>query len=281
MLDIFKQEKSFLTRAKEKSSLKYVIKLDDVGAFVEVCDSKLKVIKDIDYRVYNGIDREILQLLENSSERDFFTVSWESEENHLYLDKHPRLLELLRQNGKIFVDSGDEISFESGVFKVELEILKDENSFATSINIDSQTEFRFLTSNYMLLSDKIVQVFDIGENFSRLKDFNTTINDDKLEEYLTILFTHFENIDIKYENYEVEFKDEKRLIKPAVIFEKITSDNELILRTSATVGKLSPEFFNDFNISKIVLINELESTISIYECDFSDVFEIYGTIFSK
>ncbi len=51
MLELFKQEKSFLTRAKEKSLLKYVICFDEIGAFVEVCDSKLKVIKDIDYRL--------------------------------------------------------------------------------------------------------------------------------------------------------------------------------------------------------------------------------------
>jgi len=281
VLDLFKQNKSFLTRAKEKSSLKYVVKFDNIGAYIQVCDSKLKLIKDIDYRVYNGIDREILQLLEYSNEKEFFNVSWESEDSHIYLDKHPRLLELLRQNGKLFVASGDEITFDNGLFKVELEILKDENKFKNTLSVDTNTTFRVLSSSYVLLIDRVVQISDIGENFAKLLDFNTTINGDKLEEYLTILFTHFENIEIRYENYELEFKDEKRLIKPAVIFEKITADNELVLRTSATVGKLSPEFFNDFNISKIVLINELESSISVYECDFSDVFETYGTIFSK
>ena len=281
MLDLFKQNKSFLTRAKEKSSLKYVVKFDNIGAYIQVCDSKLKLIKDIDYRVYNGIDREILQLLEYSNEKEFFNVSWESEDSHIYLDKHPRLLELLRQNGKLFVASGNEITFDNGLFKVELEILKDENKFKNTLSVDANTAFRVLNSSYVLLIDRVVQISDIGENFVKLLDFNTTINGDKLEEYLTILFTHFENIEIRYENYELEFKDEKRLIKPAVIFEKITADNELVLRTSATVGKLSPEFFNDFNISKIVLINELESSISVYECDFSDVFETYGTIFSK
>ena len=85
MLELFKQEKSFLTRAKEKNSLKYVIRFDDIGVFVEVCDNKLHVIKDIDFRVYNGLDREILQYIEQSSEKEFFTVSWESELSHLYL----------------------------------------------------------------------------------------------------------------------------------------------------------------------------------------------------
>ena len=281
MLELFKKDKSFLTRAKEKNTLKYVVKFDDIGAYVEVVDSKLKVIKEIDYRVYNGLDREILQLLESSKEKDFFSVSWESEEEFIYLHKYPRLLELLRQNGKIYTETGDEILFENGVFSVDLEVLDDEKSFKTTLSVDSQTDFRFITSNYVLLEKKIVQVNDVGENFKNLNSFNTTINGDKLEEYFSILFTHFENIDIKYKNYELEFRDEKRLIKPAVIFEKITTDKELILRVSATVGKLSPQFFNDFNISKIVLINELESTISIYESDFSDVFEVYTTIYSK
>jgi len=281
MLELFKQDKSFLTRAKEKSSIKYVVKFDDIGAYIEVCDSKLKLIKDIDYRVYNGIDREILQLLEYSSEKEFFSVSWDSEDAHIYLDKYPRLLELLRVNGKLFVASGKEISFDDSLFKVQLEILKDESKFKTTLSIDTHTAFRFLNSKYVLLIDRVVQIHDIGENFLKLLDFNSIIKEDKLEEFLTILFTHFENIEVIYENYELQFKDEKRLIKPAVILEKITVDNELVLRTSATVGKLSPEFFNDFNISKIVLLNELESQIFVYECDFSDVFEIYGTIFSK
>ena len=281
MLELFKQEKSFLTRAKEKSSLKYVIYFDDFGAFVEVCDAKLKVIKDIDYRVYSGLDREILQYIEQAKEEEFFTVSWESEKQNLYLFKHPRLLELLRQNGKIFVASGDEIRFEDGLSFLKLNILESEDEYTTELSVNLNIAFRFLTPSYVLLLDKIIQVHSVGENFSKLMDFNTTLKKEKLEEFLTILFTHFENIDISYKEYEINFKDEKRLIKPAVIFEKVTQDNELVVRVSATVGKLSPDFFNDFNISKIVLINELEAEIAVYECDFSDVFEVYGTIFSR
>ena len=72
MLEIFKQQKSFLTRAKEKSSFKYIIDFDSNGAFIDVCDNKLKPLRGIDYRVYNGIDREILQLIDECREDDFF-----------------------------------------------------------------------------------------------------------------------------------------------------------------------------------------------------------------
>ena len=281
MLELFKQEKSFLTRAKEKSSLKYALQFDEVGAYLEVCDGKLKLIKDIDFRVYNGLDREILQYVQKANEEDFFNVSWESTKSNLYLSKHPRLLELLRLNKTLYSSDAKEILFENDVYSVDFSLIKKSDAFIAFSTVNSKDTFQFLSSSYILAENKILQINDIGENFNRLHSFNTTLKEETLEEFLTILFTHFENIEIHYENYTLEYKDEKKLIKPAVIFEKITADNELVLRTSATVGKLSPEFFNDFNISKIVLLNELEQNISIYECDFSDVFEIYGTIFSK
>ena len=281
MLDIFKQNKSFLTRAKEKSSLRYVLVFDGYGAYLEVCDAKMKPLKDIDFRVYNGLEREILQSIEQSKEEEFFQINWDDEGSNLYLKKYPRLLELLRQHNKLVDKNNTPITFSSALRSVDLKVIKKEDKLLLFPQIMGQDEFQFLTSNYVLVQNEIIQVHHIGDNFDKLKSFDTVIAQEKLEELLTILMTYFENINIQYENYQVEFKDEKKPIKPAVIFEKITADNELILRTSATVGNLSPEFFNDFNISKIVLINAMESTISIYECDFSDVFEIYGTIFSK
>ncbi|MEA3455800.1 MAG: DEAD/DEAH box helicase [Campylobacterota bacterium] len=281
MLDIFKQEKSFLTRAKEKSNFHYQLNFDKIGAYLELCDMKFKPISGLDFRVYNGLDREILQLIDQCNEDEFFQISWESEGNKLYLDKYPRLLELLRQSDKLVLGDGLDISFDTDVYDVVLTVEKDIKSdkFVVSSELDGDKSFRFLTPGYVLTGDRIKQVHSVGDHFNQLKNFDTMVEKEKLEELFTILGTHFENITIAYEDYSVEQKEEQIHIKPAVIFEKITTDNELILRTSATVGKLSPEFFNDFNITKIVLINELEKTISFHECDFSEVFEIYGMIF--
>lgn len=280
MLEIFKQEKSFLTRAKEKNILKYLLDFDDNGCFIEVCDNKLKPFKDIDYRVYNGLDREILQLLEECKEIDFFKISWEDCTTNIYLDKHPRLLELLKQSDRVVDKSDTKLIFNSKIEQITINIIK-KDKLTIFPSIQNDKNFIFLASNYVLQNNQIKQIKNIGENFNQLHNFNTVIEEEKLEEFLTILVTHFENIDILYEDFEVLIRDEKKLIKPAIIFEKITPEKELVLRTSATVGKLSPDFFNDFNISKLVLLNELEKSISIYECDFSEVFELYSLIFKK
>lgn len=278
MLDIFKQEKSFLTRAKEKNSFSYLLSVDELGASVDVYDKKSNVIADIDYRVYNGLDREIIQLIEECRESEFFQISWEDDSSKIYLGSYPRLIELLRQSDKLYTMDGRQISFDDGISSVILNI-ETKSKLNIYTTVSGSKEFTFVSSSYVLIDDHIKQIHSIGDNFNQLKNFNTTIELDKLEELLTILGTHFGNIGIDYEGYSVEQKDETKLIRPAVIFEKITADNELVMRTSATVGKLSPEFFNDFNITKIVLVNELEKSIAIYECDFVEVFEIYDMIF--
>lgn len=284
MLEIFKQEKSFLTRAKEKSSFKYVLNFDKIGSFIEVCDNKLKAINTIDYRVYNGLDREILQFLDQCLEDSFFQISWENDRSHIYLDKYPKLVELLRNSDKLFDIDNNRISFETGISQIDLNIIrhnKENDKLVLFCSVDNSDEFKFLTQSYLLINGTIKQINSVGDNFNELKNFDTIIVEDKIEEILTILVTHFENINIVYENYCIEIKDEQKLVKAAVIFEKITNDNELVLRTSAAIGKLTPEFFNNFNITKIVLLNDLEKSISIYECDFSEVFEVYSMVFKN
>ena len=280
MLDIFKQEKSFLTRAKEKSSFKYNIIFDKNGAYIETIDNKNKPILNIDYRVYNGIDREILQLLDECKNSQFLNISWEEQDDHIYLHNHPKIIELLRYSDKVY--SKDlHLSFNKDISKVQLIMMPKDDKVISYSTVNEKEDFKPLSSSYVLIDDKIQHINNIGENFTKLINFNTTIEENKIEELLTILSTYFENIDICYENYEVVEQNEKRLVNSAVIFETITIENELVLRTSATIGKLSPEFFNSFNITKLVLLNELDKTISIFECDFSEVFEVYSEIFKN
>lgn len=280
MLEIFKQEKNFLTRAKEKNVFRYVLNFDELGSYIEVCDKNNKLIKDIDFRVYNGEDREILQFLSQCQEEDFFQISWEDDNQFIYLWKYPKLIELLRNSNKLFTLQGELISFNTGVCSICLNIINEETKVTVYTSVSNHQKFSFITSSYVLIDNKIYQINNIGEKFHKLKDFNTSIQEDKIEELLAILQTHFENITINYNDYIVIQENLSKVVKPAIIFDKITQDNELVLRTSATIGNLSPDFFNDFNITKIVFISKLEKTISIYECDFSEVFEVYGMIFS-
>ena len=281
MLEIFKQQKSFLTRAKEKSSFKYLLASDQNGAYLEVCDNKLKPLTGIDYRVYNGIDREILQFLESCKQEEFYTISWEDSGEHLYLDKYPRLLELLKSSDKIVNKEDIPLTFEKSQKRLTLKIVQKNDTFVSLPILDGESDFVFLNSRHVVLATKIIPIDDIGENYLELNNFDLQGDMGKIEEFLSLFVSHFENIDIDFEPFVVNLKEEKKLIKPAVIFESITSDNELVLLASATIGNLKPEFFNNFQITKIALLNQIEQQIDLCECDFSLVFETYGEIYKN
>jgi len=91
----------------------------------------------------------------------------------------------LREYGKIYVKDGSEVSFENGVFPLELTVVPKKEEFITFTQIQGKEEFEFITSNYVLLENKIFQIRDIGEHFNNLKSFDTVIKKEKLEEFLT------------------------------------------------------------------------------------------------
>ncbi|MEA3513478.1 MAG: hypothetical protein U9R37_07730, partial [Campylobacterota bacterium] len=154
MLEIFKQNNSFLTRAKEKSKFRYSLDFDEIGSFIDVVDSKNKPIPNIDYRVYNGIDREILQLLQSAKSEDFFNISWDEQSDNIYLHNHLKILELLRYSDKLYYKNKN-IVFDEGIEKLQLKVIKKDDKFITYPTIKQKDEFKFLTSSYILIDDKI------------------------------------------------------------------------------------------------------------------------------
>ncbi len=281
MLDVFKQQKSFLTRAKERGDIKYQLEFDENGAFVDVVDRNGKSLKNLDYRVYNGVDREMLQLLEEYKEEDFFNISWGESKNRVYLHRHPKLLELLYHKQDSFYYKDTNLSFEPKKARARLLLKDSEKKITITPQILEEATFEFISPEYVLAGKKVLNIDSIGDNYGTFSRFSTSIESDRVEEILSIVATHFQNIDIVYDDYEIVYRDEKKSIKPAIIFEKVTAENELILKVSATIGKLTPQFFNDYNITKVALINEFEKSINIYECDFAEVFENYANIYKN
>jgi SNF2 family DNA or RNA helicase len=280
LLDIFKQNRSFLTRAKEKSYIKYVLLFENNQAHIQIQDKNDKSLSNLDYRVYNGIDRKILQYIDEISQKDFFEIDWSGSSDKIYLESYHNLIELFKKCENFFYEN-KQISYSKSDSKVVLNIEEVEDKIYIKSVINNSDDFKFLTSEYIILNNEIIKIEDIGEKYSSLKLFDTSLQKQKLEEILTIIATNYVNIDFEYKDFEFKIKDEPKLVKPTIIFEKINSENELILKVSATLGNISAEFFSEYSITKLVSINEYEKKIYLHEADFSEVFEIYSTLYKN
>jgi len=92
----------------------------------------------------------------------------------------------------------------------------------------------------------------------------------QLEKYLSLLHSYFENIQLLYENYKVVEGQEKQT-QPALIFEQIDSDQSLYLRVSTSLPGFDSDFLDNYDISKIALLNDLEKKIIVSDIIHEDV----------
>jgi SNF2 family DNA or RNA helicase len=268
MLDIFKKNENFLSKDKRKDFY-FVLKTNQNGGYIEIIDKNKKPL-EIDYKGYSGVKREILQIIKEYKKENFFNINWEGDEDKLYLDKYPRIIELLKSVDNLVDENFEKIEFEKEIKRVVLSVQEDKN-IKLSLNYDM-----LITREYAYKDKKIIPVFNIGDNFSKISYFNTETKKENLEEILSIFVSNFENVKIEYEDY----KEEKgtALLKPALVFEKVTDNKRLVLKILAEYAKLTPAFFEEYNVSKIVQINEMEKKLNILECDYEEVIEFYQDV---
>ena len=85
----------------------------------------------------------------------------------------------------------------------------------------------------------IYKILDIGENYDSIEGLNAEFNTiEELEKFLTITNSYFDNLNIEYKGYAVEYRGEKDLT-PRIIIEKISKDKSLYLKIGASISTLT------------------------------------------
>ena len=278
MLNKFKQNTSFLTKGHFDHDLHYVLKFDDFGAYIELLNKKNKAITTTDnYHLYSGIDRQIIRYINEQQQQQFFEISWGMESGKIYLEKFDKLLALLKQSNSLY-EGAKKLSFGSEKSQVILECTSNDNMIDIRNLIDERSDFIFINSSTVLLGDQIIEIQDMGTYYQNSDEFNISIPEAKKEEILSVYSSNYENAILRYEDYFINVNAGEKGLKPALIFERITDNNELVMRLSTSAGHLTPEFFMSYNISRIVNIDDKERLLQICDCDYSELYAFYSFI---
>lgn len=287
-IDIFeklKRKKSPISIRKKKpiSSIFFQLHFDEIGAYLTVVDKDGNEV-DPDYEYYNSWTHDILKCIATIKERNNLRINWEIPDNKVYLFEHEYLIWYL-QHCKNFVDvEFRAIEFIDSLAKIVVSIQGEgtlESQFFLSSQEKKFSAFSFLTENYVFAEGNIYKIPPLGENFNELHLFQTYLLSLNLEKYLSLLYSHFENISVHYKDYK-PLPGESKQAQPALIFEKIDGDNSLYLRVSTTLSGFEPDFFDNYDITRVALLNELEKKIVISDiiCEgiYSSFDEIEGAL---
>lgn len=232
-------------------------------ALLSVKDRHGGPLRDWDYRYYHGSVRHVLKALERAEDQDLFRVDWEASEGNFYLGAHEDVLWPLLRCERFVDRKGKPIPLREGRGEIWLHIAG-EGSLSCRLMLSHEGETitgpRFLSESHVYAGGAVFEVRPVGELFQDLAFFETELPRDDLEKYLSLLFSHFEGVEPRYESYRVEEGEPKHAL-PSLLFEKVDRDGALSLRVCSTVAGLPPDFFNDYDLSSLAFLNELEKKI--------------------
>ncbi|MBF0238725.1 MAG: DEAD/DEAH box helicase, partial [SAR324 cluster bacterium] len=236
------------------------------GAYLSVINSHGKEV-DPDYRSYSGITRNILRLISDIQLRQEFQIDWDSDNSRVYLASHESLIMKLRLHPKVLTDSGQLISFSSHAAKLLMAVEENAKKKLSGklrllLGEGESPEVRFLSDSLVLSGTTVYEIPSAGERFADLAMFESAFQANELENFLSLFYSHFADIPIRYQDYQC-VEGPTRLAQAALVFEKIDHEQNLYLRVSTTVEGLDADFFEEYEINRLVTLNEMERVIQI------------------
>ncbi|MBF0551056.1 MAG: DEAD/DEAH box helicase, partial [Deltaproteobacteria bacterium] len=164
--------------------------------------------------------------------------------------------------------AGKPIRFVEGVAKLVV-VIEDQDEVLTGrVTLHHQGEefsdITMLTRNHAFSQGLVFRIQPVREQPTTLKLFETTFSLAQIEKYLSLLFSLFHNISVRYKDYRVVAGAPKHT-QPTLIFEKIDSNNALYLRVTNSLPGFDSDFFEQYDINRISLLNDLDKNIIVSE----------------
>ena len=253
---------------------------DDEGAYLQVVDGKGKP-RDIDYRDCRGALRELVKALGAIQRRQQDLVGWERNAERIYLHHHEHLLWPLSKCEALVDHELDPITFASTPVEVVLDLAADREKNPPWLSgrvllvrdgetLAASSEFRFVNETHMLVGRQICETPPIGENFRRLALFADSFPEVMLERCLSLLFSHFSGIVVRYDGYAT-VPGEAVHARPTLVFQDVDQAGDLHFDVAYTLPRFPLDFVRNYDITRVAALNEAEQTIVVREV-------VYGSL---
>lgn len=264
---------SFSDRLDAAPPVFFQIRFVEDTACLFIIDHSGKEI-EADYHNYNGQIREVLKVLHLIQDKKSVAVEWESDSEEIELAENEFLLWLLKDNNYFVDQNMSPIQFMDGQAHIELTI-NGENQLDCCLEIlyehQKISDIQFVSDNHVFSNGRIYPISPISAGYQLLVSFEATILPSEIEKYLSLFYSHFKNIKVRYRNFHV-VKGPIRKTHPSLVFEKVDADNSLYLRVSNTLSGLEPDFFENYDLTYVVSLNPLESLIIVSELEYESTF---------
>ena len=251
--------------------LRFCLLFDEQGAYIEVQNDKGNAV-EADYLRYSGVVRSILKSVQSIAQRNDFLVDWENPESKVYLHENDFLIEQLLQSQRWVDSTGNTLKAATGNGLLSLVMNNTPGEKISSlmqlvINDSLSIEFIFINEAHVYSNGIIAEVTSVGRNFKAVNLFNTILNKDDVQKFLSLFFSYVQNVPLQFEQFKVVFSEDQISTTPLLIFEKIDSDDALLMRVAQVLPGIDASLLTDYELQYFAAVNEIENIIEVKPID--------------
>jgi superfamily II DNA or RNA helicase len=281
IFDILKRSRPLISKEKTAQTIFFQLNVDAHGAYLDVVNEKGKPVSP-GHEYFSGPAREVLKSIENIKKQSSFRIDWNKSGRQIYLSEHDYLFWPLRHCDN-FVDADmRRIRFSDEESRIRVIIAENRKSTLNSRIVLSHggkplEPVQLLNESHAYIDGVIYPIRALSENYRVLPLFQTVLLQNNLERFLSLLFSYFSNISVRYQEYSVTTGEPKQA-RPTLFIEKIDTDNALHLRVSTSLPGLDPDFMESYDITRVASINDLEKKIAVSDVLHTDTYPIFSEI---
>ena len=264
----------------------FMISSKDNGSFwVSTVDGSMRPVEAF-YRDMGGDEAAALRSMDRIRERELFHVEWSADDNNqgISLAENPQLLYQLTRCRNLVLQDGKPVSVSQGDAhatirltaktkgkktmlqpKLELTGANDDDNYndnhdnsneGDNSDNDNGSAPQLLSDCFAISGHTIRPISPLGDNYAQLQFFLTPIDATMVQEYLSVLFSYIDNINVIYDDYTIEWQEQEVKPRPTLLFEKVDTDRTLYLRLVSQLKGLSVDFLQRFDINTVATITD-------------------------
>jgi len=276
LFERLKKRKTFERPDVAPADLRFVLRFDaEFQAYVVVEDQDGQPMAEVNHRLYSGALRQALKGIESQRGRELYRIDWqERPEGAVWLGENEMLIWTLLATERLVNEQGRPIRKLAGLGEAAVVIKPVEGKLECRPAVFHEgtvcDDGRFLSEGCLLIEDRALEVRPLGDNFLELALFQGRIEEQDLERYLSLLFSYFENLGIRYGDFELTAGPPKTA-QPTLVFEKVGGDGALYLRVGVSTPRLPPQFFADYQVSRVALVDDMAHRITVHDITQCDI----------
>ena len=264
-----------------EGDLYFQITEDRGGLVLKVVNKKGQVVTDYLAENYPVNLRNVLHFYRFYKARDAEMV---------YLADNPSIIRLVTLCDNLVNGKMEMIEVKDVALDVYLHISRQNleyyvATFSASNMTNYVENFKMLSDEYIISGNIIYPINPIGARFSLLHEFIQSMPANKINQYLSVFYSYFENVKLTFEmrHCQIIYRDDhKKMLKPTILINGFLEDKSLSFKVIHSVPDFDSDLTEDIKLYYIAELDRrgiLSLWNVVYKKPESDVKKIHKSLY--